>query len=121
MHSFIKACFYATLAVDHAEQQNLEKNPRIGLCNPPSGFLCLTFCEMAAFAQTTRHGEALNSSRPKPWWMAACQNFTTQESTQRTVDMNWNTDMLHGPPMADLKDTSVGHNCAKVPYDLNEQ
>jgi hypothetical protein len=21
--------------------------------------------------------------------------------------------------MADLKDTSAGHNCAKVPYDLN--
>jgi hypothetical protein len=29
--------------------------------------------------------------------------------------------MLHGPLMADLKDTSAEHNCAKVPYDLNEQ
>jgi hypothetical protein len=29
--------------------------------------------------------------------------------------------MLRGPLMVDLKDTSAGHNCAKVPYDLNEQ
>jgi hypothetical protein len=33
---------------------------------------------------------ALNSSHPKPWWMAALkrQNVTTRESIQRTIDVN---------------------------------
>jgi hypothetical protein len=29
------------------EKQHFEIFSRVGLCNPPSGSLCLTFCEMA--------------------------------------------------------------------------
>jgi hypothetical protein len=32
---------------DMLKKQHFEKNSRIGLCDPPSGSLCLTFREMA--------------------------------------------------------------------------
>jgi hypothetical protein len=34
-----------------AKKQHLEKFPCVGLFNPPSGFLCLTFCEMEIFCK----------------------------------------------------------------------
>jgi hypothetical protein len=47
-------CDFSSLS---CEKTTLRKNSRVGLCNPPFGFLCLTFHEMAAFARTTRHGD----------------------------------------------------------------
>jgi hypothetical protein len=41
--------FMQVKAVVHAKN-NTSKNSRVGLCNLPSGFLFLTFCEMATFA-----------------------------------------------------------------------
>jgi hypothetical protein len=54
------------------EKQHFEIFSRVGLCNPPSGSLCLTFREMAesSHEQSTR-ATILNSNRPKPQQIAA--------------------------------------------------
>jgi hypothetical protein len=74
---------------DMLKKQHFEKNSRVGLCNPPSGSLCLTFREMAEssheqFARVT----ILNSNHPKPLADSGldCQKVTTRESTQRASD-----------------------------------
>jgi hypothetical protein len=75
---------------DMLKKQHFEnKNSRVGLCNPPSGSLCLTFREMAesSHEQSTR-ATMLNSNRPKPLADSGLdrQKVTTRESTQRTSD-----------------------------------
>jgi hypothetical protein len=57
---------------DMLKKDTLKKNSRVGLCNPPSGSLCLTFREMAesSHEQSTR-GTILNRNRPKPEQIAA--------------------------------------------------
>jgi hypothetical protein len=61
-HSFIKslsgyaqkncqAYFYATCSSSTCPKNNtLKKKSRVGLCNPPSGSLCLNFREMAEYS-----------------------------------------------------------------------
>jgi hypothetical protein len=50
----------------HAQKQHL-KFSRIGLCDPPSGFLCLTFREMAKSShEQSARATILNSNRPEP-------------------------------------------------------
>jgi hypothetical protein len=54
------------------KKNTLKKNPRVGLCNPPSGSLCLTFREMAESLHDQSAGATiLNSNRPKPQQIAA--------------------------------------------------
>jgi hypothetical protein len=49
------------------KKQHFEKNSRIGLCDPPSGSLCLTFREMAnSLHEQSAMVTILNSNRPKP-------------------------------------------------------
>jgi hypothetical protein len=57
---FVKNCkaIFCNLSSFACEKQYLEKNSRVGPCNLPSGFLCLTFHEMAAFARTIRQGDS---------------------------------------------------------------
>jgi hypothetical protein len=65
------------------------KKSRIGLCNPPFGFLCLTFSEMAESShEQSARAMILNSNRPKPLADSGLdrQKVTTQESTQRASD-----------------------------------
>jgi hypothetical protein len=71
------------------KKQHFEKFSRVGLCNPPSGSLRLTFREMAE----SSHGQSaratiLNSNHPKPLADSGLdhQKVTTRESTQRTSD-----------------------------------
>jgi hypothetical protein len=57
---------------DMLKKRHFENFSRVGLCNPPSGSLCLTFREMAE----SSHGQSaramiLNSNRPKPQQIAA--------------------------------------------------
>jgi hypothetical protein len=54
------------------KKQHFEKKSRVGLCNPPSGSLCLTFCEMAESShEQSARAMILNSNRPKPQQIAA--------------------------------------------------
>jgi hypothetical protein len=71
------------------KKQHFEKFPRVGLCNPPSGSLCLTFREMAESShEQSATATILNSNRPKPLADSGLdrQKVTTRESTQRTSD-----------------------------------
>jgi hypothetical protein len=73
---------------------------RIGLCDLPSGSLCLTFCDMAkSLHEQSARAMILNSNRPKPLADGGLdhQKVTTQESTQRTSDGDQNINMLRGP------------------------
>jgi hypothetical protein len=100
-HSFIKSVsglcakklpglFLCNLQLfDMLKKQQFEFFSRVGLCNPPSGSLCLTFCEMVE----SSHGQSaratiLNSNRPKPLADSGLdrQKVTTQESTQKASD-----------------------------------
>jgi hypothetical protein len=88
------------------KKQHFEIFSRVGLCDLPSGSLCLTFHEMAesSHEQSTRV-TILNSNHPEPLADSGLdrQKVTTQESTQRTSDGDQNINMLRGPLMADLK------------------
>jgi hypothetical protein len=54
------------------KKQHLEIFSRVGLCNPPFGFLCLTFHEMAEpLHEQSAMAMILNSNHPEPWQMAA--------------------------------------------------
>jgi hypothetical protein len=92
------------------KKQHLEKFARVGLYDPPSGSLCLTFHEMvkSSHEQSARVTK-LNSHRPKPQADSGLdhQEVTTLESTQRTSNEDQNIKKLHGPLMADLKETQV--------------
>jgi hypothetical protein len=49
------------------KKQHFEKISRVGLCDLPSGFLCLTFHEMAKSShEQSARVMILNSDRPKP-------------------------------------------------------
>jgi hypothetical protein len=49
------------------KKQQFEKILRAGLCNPPSGSLCLNFREMAESShEQSARAMILNSNRPKP-------------------------------------------------------
>jgi hypothetical protein len=49
------------------KKQHLEKFSRVGLCDPPSGSLCLTFREMAKSSrEQSARATILNSNRPEP-------------------------------------------------------
>jgi hypothetical protein len=49
------------------KKQHFEKISRVGLCDPPSGFLCLTFREMAkSLHEQSARATILNSNHPKP-------------------------------------------------------
>jgi hypothetical protein len=83
-HSFIKslsgyarkncrAYFYATCSSSTCPKNNtLKKKSRVGLYNPPSGSLCLTFREMAESShEQSARATILNSNRPKSQQIAA--------------------------------------------------
>jgi hypothetical protein len=63
-----QAYFYATCSSLPCQKNNtLKKKSHIGLCNPPSGSLCLTFREMAESShEQSARATILNSNRPKP-------------------------------------------------------
>jgi hypothetical protein len=74
---------------DMLKKQHFEKKSRVGLCNPPSGFLCLTFREMAESShEQSARVTILNSNCPKPLADSGLdrQKVTTRESTQRALD-----------------------------------
>jgi hypothetical protein len=74
---------------DMLKKQHFEKFSRVGLCNPPSGSLCLTFHEMAESShEQSARATILNSNRPKPLADSGLdhQKVTTRESTQRVSD-----------------------------------
>jgi hypothetical protein len=84
------AYFYATSSSLTCSKNNtLNFFSRVGLCNLPSGSLCLTFCEMAesSHEQSVR-AMILNSNHPKPLADSGLdhQKVTTWESTQRASD-----------------------------------
>jgi hypothetical protein len=82
------------------KKQHFEKISRVGLCDPPSGSLCLTFHEMAKSSQEqSARATILNSNRPKPLADGGLdrQKVTTRESTQGTSDGDQNINMLRGP------------------------
>jgi hypothetical protein len=100
-HSFIKLLSYLCAKnlpclflcnlqqFDMLKKQHFEKTSRVGLCNPPSGSLCLTFCEMAESShEQSARATILNSNHPKPLANSGVdrQKVTTRESTQRTSD-----------------------------------
>jgi hypothetical protein len=85
---------------DMLKKQHFEKKTRVGLCDPPSGSLCLTFREMAKSShEQSARVTILNSNRPKPLADSGLdrQKVTTQESTQRTSDGDQDINMLCGP------------------------
>jgi hypothetical protein len=85
---------------DMLTKQHFEKISRVGLCDPPSGSLCLTFCEMAkSLHERSARATILNSNHPKPVVDGGLdhQKVTTRESTQRTLDGDQNIKKLHGP------------------------
>jgi hypothetical protein len=96
-----QAYFYATCScLTCSKKQHFEKFSRVGLCDPPSGSLCLTFYEMAKSShEQSARATILNSNRPKPLADGGLdhQKVTTQESTQRTSDGDQNINMLRGP------------------------
>jgi hypothetical protein len=54
------------------KKQHFEKNSRVGLCNPPSGSLCLTFHEMVESShEQSARATIFSSNRPKPQQIAA--------------------------------------------------
>jgi hypothetical protein len=62
-----QAYFYATCSSLPCQKQHFEKKSHIGLCNPPSGSLCLTFREMAESShEQSARATILNSNLPKP-------------------------------------------------------
>jgi hypothetical protein len=83
------------------KKQHFEKKiPRVGLCDPPSSSLCLTFREMAKSShEQSARAMILDSNRPKPLADGGSdhQKVTTQESTQRTSNGDQNINMLRGP------------------------
>jgi hypothetical protein len=85
-----QAYFYATCSSLTCSKNNtLKKFSHVGLCNPPSGSLCLTFCEMAeSLHEQSARATILNSNHPKPLADSGLdhQKVTTRESTQRTSD-----------------------------------
>jgi hypothetical protein len=69
---------------DMLKKQNFEKISRVGLCDPPSGSLCLTFREMAKSShEQSARATILDSNRPKPVADGGLdhQKVTTQKST----------------------------------------
>jgi hypothetical protein len=96
-----QAYFYATCSCLTCSKNNtLKKNSRVGLCDPPSGPLRLTFHEMAKFShKQSARATILNSNRPKSLADGGVdsQKVTTRESTQRTLDGDQNINMLRGP------------------------
>jgi hypothetical protein len=85
---------------DMLKKQHFEFFSRVGLCDPPSGSLCLTFHEMAKSShKQSLRAMILDSNHPKPLADGGLdhQKVTTQESTQRTSDGDQNINMLHGP------------------------
>ena len=92
------------------KNNTLKKNSRVGLCDPPSGSLCLTFREMAKSShEQSARATILNSNHPKPWADGGLdrQKVTTLESTPKTSNVDQNIKKLRGPLMADLKETQV--------------
>jgi hypothetical protein len=82
------------------KKQHFEKKLRVGLCDPPSGSLCLTFREMSKSShEQSARATILNSNRPKPLANGGLdrQKVTTRESTQRTSDGDQNIKKLRGP------------------------
>jgi hypothetical protein len=82
------------------KKQHFEKISRVGLCDPPSGSLCLTFHEMAKSShEQSARATILNSNRPKPLADSGLdhQKVTTRESTQRTSNGDQDINMLRGP------------------------
>jgi hypothetical protein len=85
---------------DMLKKQHFEIFSRVGLCDPPSGSLYLTFHEMVKSShEQSARATILNSKRPKPLADGGLdrQKVTTQESTQRTSDGDQNINMLRGP------------------------
>jgi hypothetical protein len=85
---------------DMLKKQHFEKKSCVGLCDPPSGSLCLTFREMAKSShEQSARATILDSNRPKPLADGGLehQKVTTQESTQRMSDGDQNINMLRGP------------------------
>jgi hypothetical protein len=86
----LQAYFYATCSSLACSKNNtLKKKSRVGLCNPPSSSLCLTFHEMAeSLHDQSARATILNSNHPKPLADSGLgrQKVTTQESTQRASD-----------------------------------
>jgi hypothetical protein len=114
------------LAVFTCPKNNtLKKKLCVGLCDPPSGSLFLTFREMVKSShEQSARATILNSNRPEPLANAGLdrQKVTTRESTQKTSNEDQNRKELRGALMADLKKTQVQSTIAqKVLYDLNEQ
>jgi hypothetical protein len=84
---------------DLLKKQHFKKNYRAGLCDPPSGALCLTFHEMVKSShEQSARATILDSNRPKPLADSDLdhQKVTTRESTQRTSDGDQDTNMLRG-------------------------
>jgi hypothetical protein len=82
------------------KNNTLEKNSCVGLCDPPSGSLCLTFREMAkSLHEQSARETILNSNHPKPLADGGLdrQKVTTRESTQRTSNGDQNIKKLRGP------------------------
>jgi hypothetical protein len=107
------------------KNNTLKKNSRIGLWDPPSGSLCLTFCEMvkSSHKQSAR-ATILNSNRPKPLADGGLdrQKVTTLESTQRTLNGDQNIKKNYADRYGGFKKMQVQSTIAqKIPYDLNEQ
>jgi hypothetical protein len=93
-----QAYFYATCSSLTCSNNTLKKKSRIGLCDPPSGSLCLTFREMAKSShEQSARATILDSNRQKPLADSGLdrQKVTAQESTQRN--------MLRGPLWRILK------------------
>jgi hypothetical protein len=62
-------CDFSSLS---CKKQQLEKKSHVGLCNPPSGFFVFDFfVRWQLLHEQPAMVTALNSRRPKPWWMAA--------------------------------------------------
>jgi hypothetical protein len=98
------------------KNQHFEKFSRVGLCDPPSGSLCLTFREMVKSShEQSARATILNSNRPEPIADGSLdrQKVTTLESTQKTSDEDQNIKRLRGPLMADLKEMQVQSTIAQ--------
>jgi hypothetical protein len=83
-----------------SKKQHFENFSRVGLCDPPSGSLCLTFRDMAKSShEQSARATILNSNRPEPLADGGLdrQKVTTRESTQRTSDGDQNIKKLREP------------------------
>jgi hypothetical protein len=79
------------------KKQHFEKKSRVGLCDPPSGSLCLTFREMVKSShEQSARATILNSNHPEPLADGGLdrQKVTTQESTQKTSNEDQNIKKL---------------------------